>query len=322
MLRRGFTLIELLVAMAITAILVLLIMQMTNQGLRIWKEVEEDISTSTQARIATTSVAHDLESVQMNLRNNNYEWFYAGVDNSNEDVIKGMNIPLSSQCIFFTCAMDRNPAVNSDPSTRANYRALRADYIHTQGDVNAIGYRLLYRDQIRGLDPKGSSDSTVYPIFSLYRQKISPRDAFEKLMARPNLENAYGRFKDEDEKHFLCENIIELNFVLTLQYVREGRSSSKDGRVAFETVSVPVMSTRGGSSTKVRVYGDRIEVNGKRYNNARLTAANISVTVVTDEGMTLLNQVRLNRRKAPKPADFFKRYTRSFSRNVAIPQPL
>lgn len=39
MIRRGFTLIELMTAMAITAILVLVIMQMTTKGIDIWRLV-------------------------------------------------------------------------------------------------------------------------------------------------------------------------------------------------------------------------------------------------------------------------------------------
>lgn len=43
--RRDFTLIELMTAMAITGMLVVVIMQLTNQSIDLWRAVSEDVST-------------------------------------------------------------------------------------------------------------------------------------------------------------------------------------------------------------------------------------------------------------------------------------
>ena len=49
----------------------------------------------------------------------------------------------------------------------------------------------------------------------------------------------------------------------------------------------------------------------------------LSITVLTEEGAAMVEQIRQGRRRAPKKiADFFAKYTRSYSRLVAVPQPL
>jgi hypothetical protein len=71
------------------------------------------------------------------------------------------------------------------------------------------------------------------------------------------------------------------------------------------------------------VYGDRIEAGGNTYQNARIDSATLSITVLTEEGVAMVEQIRQGRRRAPrKMADFFAKYTRSYSRMVALPQPL
>lgn len=317
--KRGFTLIELITAMAITSILVLIIMQLTNQGIDLWKGVREDVSTTTRSRAALQVMSHDLESFRMRA-GNNYEWLYSKAGEKAKGVPKGLSIPRSAQCVFFACAPDRNPSVSSSSSLRGNYREARAHNRETQGDVSAIGYRLMYRDNILNLPGTEKGEEGSFPLFSLYRQVVSPRETFEKLLGSDNLETAYVPFEQDDEKNLLCENIIEMNMSLTIRYAPEGSASQK-GRVNYEYITEPIISS-GNKRSIIGVYGDRIEVNGTRYENARVTAATISITVLTEEGVGLVNQIRLGRRRAPKPAEFFARYTKSYSRLVALPQPL
>ncbi len=319
--RRGFTLVELITAMAITSILVLSIMQLTNQGISLWKVVQQDVSTSSSSRVALQIMSRDLESFQMAGGNNKYEWLFAKVDSTLAGAPKLLPIPRSAQCVFFACAPDRNPSVSSSTSLRSNYRDARAHNMETQGDVNTIGYRLMYRDQILNL-PGSEGDEKSFPLFSLYRQVISPRETYEQLLGKEKLDQAYVPYEKDEEKNFLCENIIELSLIFTIQYPK-GDADVKTGRASYETVTVPVLSSRKGTSGRhLAVYGDRIEANGKVYENARIQSANLAITVLTEEGVALAEQVRRGRRRAPKPADFFARYTRSFSRLVALPQPL
>lgn len=321
--RRGFTLIELMTAMAITGMLVVVIMQLTNQSIDLWKAVSEDVSTSSRSRAALQTLSHDFESFQMRGNDNKYQWLFAKADQAMKNVPKGLDIPRSAQCVFFACAPDRNPSVSSSTSLRANYRSARAHNRETQGDVNAIGYRLMYRDQIMNLPASDGKDKGVYPLFSLYRQVVPPRTTFENLLGKDNLESAYVRFENDDEKNdnFLCENILELNITFSIRYANS-KADAEKGRVEYEVVTVPIVSSNRRSN-KVAVYGDRIEAAGSTYENARIDSAMISITVLTEEGVAMVEQIRQGRRRAPKKiADFFAKYTRSYSRMVALPQPL
>ena len=319
--RRGFTLIELMTAMAITGMLVVVIMQLTNQSIDLWRAVSEDVSTSSRSRAALQTLSRDFESFQMRGYDNKYQWLFAKADESMDNVPKGLQIPRSVQCVFFACAPDRNPSVSSSTSLRKNYREARAHNRDTQGDVNAIGYRLMFRDQILNMPGVDGNDKGVYPLFSLYRQVVPPRQTFEQLLGKDNLESAYVPFEQDDEKNFLCENILEMNITFTIRYAAS-KADAEEGRVDYDVVSVPIVASHRRTN-KVAVYGDRIVAGGTTYENARIESAMISITVLTEEGAAMVEQIRQGRRRAPrKIADFFAKYTRSYSRLVSLPQPL
>ena len=261
--RRGFTLIELMTAMAMTGMLVVVIMQLTNQSIDLWKAVSEDVSTSTRSRSALQIISHDFESFQMRGYDNRYQWLFAKADESMDNVPKGLKIPRSVQCVFFACAADRNPSVSSSTALRRNYRVARAHNRDTQGDVNAIGYRLMFRDQILNLPGADGSEKGVYPLFSMYRQVVPPRPTFEELLGKENLESAYVRFEQDDEKNFLCENILELNISFSIRYTNS-KADAEDARVEYDVVSVPIVASNRRTN-KVAVYGDRIEAGGRTY---------------------------------------------------------
>ncbi len=321
-LRRGFTLVELIVAMAITTGLVLVIMQLTNQGISLWQKVQEDVSASASGRVALQTMARDLESFQMK-GNNQYEWLFAKTETEHRggNLPKGLKIPRSVQFVFFSCAPDRNPSVSSSTSLRLNFRAERSDNMDTQGDVNAIGYRLMYRDQVLNLDAS-DKEKGIFPIFSLYRLLVPPRKAYDRLMGQSSLEAAYVPFEKQEEKNFLCENIVELSLLFNIEYVNQ-EADAETGRVGYETVSVPVVSSSGSSGGKsISVYGDRIVAGSKTFRNARIVSATMSITVLTEEGVALMEQIRQGRRRAPRTEEFFRNYTRAFARSVLLPQPI
>lgn len=319
---RGFTLVELIVAMAITASLVVVIMQLTNQGIALWQKVQEDVSTSASGRVALQTMARDLESFQMK-GNNRYEWLFAKTEQNMRGgkVPKGLQIPRSVQFVFFACAPDRNPSVSSSTSLRNNYRGARAHNMETQGDVNAVGYRLMYRDQVLNIDAS-DKEKGIFPVFALYRQVVAPRESFEKLMGQESLEAAYVPFEKQEEDNFLCENIVELSLVFNIEYVKDD-ADAESGRVGYESISIPVISSNSAKNGKsIMVYGDRIVAGSRTFRNARIVSANMSITVLTEEGVTLIEQVRQKRRRAPKADEFFRSHTRAFSRSVLLPQPI
>ncbi len=319
---RGFTLVELMTAMAITAVLVLVIGQLTQQSIDLWKTVREDVNAASSSRVALQTMAHDLESFQLRAGGNQFQWLAAWADDDVQGVPAGLKVPRSARCVFFACAPDRNPSVSSSRALRGNYRAARAHNMDTQGDVNAVSYRLLYRDQILNLPGSSKEEAGIFPLFSIYRTVIPPRDSFERLLGKEDLASSYANFEHEEEKNFLCENVLEMTLIFNVQYV-DGEADAESGRASYTTISVPIISSsKSQKGKKVAVYGDRIVVGGETLRNARLITADISITTLTEEGVAVVEQVRKGRRRAPKPAEFFNKYTRSYSRSVALPQPL
>ncbi len=328
--QRAFTLVELLVAMTITTILVFIILTVTNQSVEIFRVAREDVDTNSRANVALNALVNDFQAIQIGSGSNNYEWLFAKSDDTASKALSVKRtrtrkaeksaIPLSTECLFFASTKDRNPAVSSNNSLRESYRRTKAHNIDTQGDVNAVAYRLLYRDDVlrpgetgnkkkRGLDD--------FPLYSLYRQLISPRDAYTYLMGKSNLAAAYESYRDVQEGNLLCENIIDMNLVFTIDYNDEAVPLDT-GRVTYKQISVPIISSRGRQED-VRVNSDHISVSGQRYDNARIVSVNISFTVVTEEGMHIIDRVRQGQTRITDREQFFSRYTRTYAARVAPP---
>ena len=197
----AFTLIELLAAMTITTVLVLVIVALTSRGVDIWRWVLQDVRTTTLARTAMDTMTKDFESMQFR-PGNPFEWMLVQRDSDlvsragktkvsrkkgrssslNEARVnlmtmgpEGAKITNASQLVFFTTATDRNPAKSS--------MDMRNDRII--GDVNCVGYKLLYRDQI--LDQDATAESDGFPVYSLYRNLISAEDTVRNLLGQQDL---------------------------------------------------------------------------------------------------------------------------------------
>ncbi len=306
--------------MAITAILVVIIMQLTNQSIALWKSVRQDTSTSAAARMALQTICRDLESIQIRNNARGYQWMFAEVDNAMSGV--PVPIPKSARCIFYACPPDRNPSVSSTPSLRGNYRTLLASEQDTQGDVSTVSYRLRFRDHILNL-PSRKGDTESFPLFSLYRCVVSPRDTFERMLGADDMESRYSQFESREDKSFLCENIVELNLTLNVEYVDTNGGSSDNADANYTAITIPILSTSAKSGKKTfRLYSDYADTERGRLQNARVVSAEVSITVLTEEGVALVEQVRLGQRRAPKLESFFSKYTKSFSRSVSLPLPL
>lgn len=343
----AFTLIELLAAMTITTILVLVIVALTSRGVDIWRWVLQDVRTTTLARTAMDTMTKDFESMQFR-PGNPFEWMLVQRDSdlagrgartasssqgrgrrpsaaeSRVNMMtmgpEGAKITNASQLIFFTTPTDRNPAKSS--------MDMRNDRII--GDVNCVGYKLLYRDQI--LDRDATSESDGFPVYALYRNLVSAEDTVRELLGKEDLWAAYSRFQQDETipANFLVENVVEMTLIFEVDYQKKigSSGSNKSDKDATQRASVliPVMTTganRLGSCSQMDVYGNRLDVIGSGMNiddlkSGRVTGVTISMTVVTDEGMALVDQIR-NGRPAPSPEEFFERYTRSFTQRVSLP---
>ena len=153
------------------------------------------------------------------------------------------------------------------------------------------------------------------------------------LLGQQDLWSAYARYQQDETvpSNFLVENIVEMTLIFEVDYQKKignsGSNKSDKDASQRESVLVPVMTTganRLGSCTQMDVYGNRLDIIGSSVNiddlkSGRVTAVTISMTVVTDEGMALVDQIRQKKRPAPSPEEFFERYTRSFTQRIALP---
>lgn len=335
----GFTLIELLVAMTIASSIILMVLYLNNSGAKWWKSTKDTVYTTTVSRVAMQTVAQDLESFQMKPGDNNYEWLYAGKDTegpgkasskknkAQKNKPSGLShIPDSARLIFFSCSPTRNPAVSHDADIRDSYRShlmssgsgVAGDDSY-KGDVSAICYRLEYKDNIS--NSKGGSGDGVFPVFSLYRQVMSAEKTYEEALCVESLENI---FNNEAHNELICDNVVEMNLSFNIEYTPKGGEKQKARRLE----SVSVISSNG-QSKKVRVRGNSVFVDGNELKNARIVSANINVSVLTEDGVVMVDRLRQDKdRKLARQlqtesgqVDFFRDYTRQFSRAVTLPQP-
>tara|TARA_A100001015_G_scaffold95263_1_gene105867 strand:- start:274 stop:1158 length:885 start_codon:yes stop_codon:yes gene_type:complete len=258
----AFTLIEIMVATVVMIVLTGLVIQITSEVLKVWNRSSGKLSANAEARIAMDLLTQDLETAVF--RNNNLQWLRA------EDDTSGWVNTVSLK--LFSPALDRP----SGP-----------------GDICGIAYLLENRDPVSGSPGAGSPDDRLW---ILYRMVASPEDTFKNLMGVGNQDalpakdtplwgsnsivgtNSGGNVGT----NYLVSNVVgfEIDF-----YVEEDDTPG-DTLVLGDTIyggddaTVGPQSLLGGGFTKSLAY------------------AEIKLTVISDEGATLLQNL------AQVPQDF------------------
>lgn len=335
-LRRGFTLIELLAAMAITSILVLVILSLTNRGVDIWRRVLQDVRAAGQAHAATMAFAHDVEAMQLR-RGNNFEWFWAIADKDLKSGVqnmamgpRGAKFSNALQLVFFTTAPDKHPpTLSEDAGNPAQSSRSGRQYL---GDINAVSYKLEYRDQILDREADASAQAG-FPVYALYRNLIPAYRAYDDLMGQMNLRKVFQQYEADQTRptNFLVENIVEFSLDFEIEYKPRRAAGETSNAAAWRTIkhvpiiARPISGAKSNSYTELSVFGDRLEAFKEGANDVELTggkmlAVTLSLTVVTEEGMVLVNEIRRGRRAAIKPEEFFSKYTRSYAQRVILPR--
>lgn len=331
--KKGFTLVELMAAMAITSILIIVIVSLTNRGVDIWRTVFQDVRAMGQARTALDLMMQDLESMQVR-GGNNFQWLDVERDSgllnnkSMELGPKGAQASNAARLIFFTTATDRNPPMMSGEAQVYNSRMMTRR--ETIGDINCVGYKLVYRDQI--LDEDASDSYNMgFPVYALYRNLIPSNRTFDDLLGKTDLSQAYKRYEADEARpmNFLVENIVEMTLIFEVEYRERQESQNQNSTAWIEVQPVPIIATgkaRSGTFRELEIFGNRINAESVGGRNTDMIygtvkGVTINLSVVTDEGMVIVDQVRRNRRSAPKPEDFFRRYTRSYSQRIDLPKP-
>lgn len=294
---RGFTLAELLVAMAITVLLLTILVSVTSVALDGWRVSRNKVRAARQAKAALEQLSRDFESMVIR-SGNEFEWFFAETEN-NPPGPSDNKSPNAARLIFFTAATDRyNGAIDSG-----------------SGDVSTVGYRLFYKDPITG------QKNTEYDVFALYRKLVDPDDTFEDILAKEDLDDAFGGGYEgdlENPENFLCENIFEISIVFLIEYNETGNG----GQLVTRMARVPVLSTSGGEAVKeFRVRGTGIEADGDDgadYSQGRVVAVDVTVAVLTDNGIATLRKVTF---PPGKLEEFLSKNTYRYSKTILLPQP-
>lgn len=297
--RRGFTLAELMVAMGITVLLLTLLVSVTGVALDAWRISRNKVRAARQAKAALEQMSRDFESMVVRT-GNNFEWFYAESD-PNAPGPSSNKSPNAARIIMFTAATDR---YNGDIGGTKD----------EGGDVSTVGYRLFYKDPIT------NEEETKYDVFALYRKLVNPDETYDELLAQDDLESEFGRYDSEidESTNFVCENIFELSIVFTVEFTE---TLSQNERVT-KIERIPIISTSGaGSAGEFRIFGTGIEVDGaddEDYARGRVISVDISVTVLTDNGIATLRRAEFSATALEK---FLVKNSYSYSKTILLPQP-
>lgn len=294
--RSGFTLAELLVAMTITVILVGITVSITATALDTWRGARNEVRAARQARILLDTMESDLQAM-VTRNGGDAEWFRVFSDGTMVGP-EGEPSPNATRMIFFTSATDRyNGELGTDEEGNA-------------GDVCLVRYELVYGDPIFG-----EQSNDLASTFVMYRKLTDPDDTFESFIGTPDLKEAFlgtGVAGQGSAASYLCENIYEFSATMVVSYVDD-----QDGKT---TVRVPILSAgRGVAARDFSITGKGLKKDrddSMKYASGEVTAIDLSVTVLSDEGMQILKSVTFG--SSEKKAKFLAKHTYQYSKSVAV----
>ena len=286
-LKRGFTLMELMVAMAITTIIVTVLVSITSIALETWNRSRSELRAARQAKAMVDTMARDFEALVVR-RGNESEWLSAVSSQPGTSTS-------ASELVFFTAATDR-------------YEGNIGGADDKGGDVSCVGYVLNYKDPIGG----GTSDNQT---FVLNRYLVNPDEAFKNLLGQKDLAGKfmsnYGTLLSE-EKYFVCENVFQFTIAF---YVEVDAASASSGTSQVENRIVTI--NPAGTTKKFSIKGTEIETTATdpALSAGKITAVEISLTVLSDAGVDLIRRTP----SVAKKADFMAKNSYQYSKLVQLP---
>lgn len=308
--KRGFTLMELMVAMAITTIIVTVLVSITSIALDTWNRSRSELRASRQAKSMIDTMARDFEAL-VTRRGNANEWLSAITDTSGTDT-SGNKLPSTnaSKLIFFSAPTDR---YNGELAGKDQIMGNSDD--PAGGDVSCVAYQLDYKAPI-------DSGSTGFETFVLSRLLVDPKPTFDQLLGVANkdkplggkggvFDGVYGTTKVSDSANFVCENIYQFTVTFHVQVT--------DSTKTPPVTDVPV--TLGKDTKSLRILGTGIITDPVSSNlllpSGRVTAVDVSVTVISDFGVDQLKR-RVFKDEEAK-AKFLAQNSYQYTKQVQLP---
>lgn len=297
--RSAFTLIEIMVATVIMIILVGLVIQITSEVLKVWTRSSGKLSANAEARIALEMLTQDIETAVF--RNNNMRWLEANT----EDISPVAGYTAQTvNLILFAPVLDR-------PKEDLNE-------VPIPGDICAVQYQLVNQNPVTG-----ASDELSENIFALHRRVIDPSTTFNRLMGAGFQENfdAWASVEvtpadgvnmeyldPKDPKNYLVGHVA--NFLVEFYVIND---------VGDEVLvtSSEIKFGGGTDGASDATVGITSTVPETRY---PLAYAEVSLTVLSDEGTKLLQNLAANRGgtgfQPGEGAEIVKQHGEVFTRRV------
>lgn len=266
--RNGFTLIELLLAMVITSIIVGVLVSITGIAIDTWNRSRQELRTARQAKAMLDLMANDFESM-VTRSGDAAEWLAAV-----SEIPDGGSVN-AAKMVFFTASTDRYEGQVGVSGTDDG------------GDVSCVGYMLQWKD------PINSSGSQPVENFVLNRLLVDPKPTFTTLLGKtgkvgppvdPTLDKLFTDLYNSEfvkDKYFVCENIFQFTVAFHVEV------PTATGGIENKLVST---QANAPGKQEFRIKGSGLETLpiDATLTNGRVTAVEISMTVLTDTGVNLL----------------------------------
>lgn len=278
--------IELLVAMTITTIIVGVLVSITSIAIDTWNRGRSELRAASQAKTMVDSMVRDFEALVVRKGNAN-EWLSAVYDSPASSPGADKN---ASNLIFFTAATDR---YNGEIGSNAD----------KGGDVSCVGYRLFYKDPI-------DQSRNEFKTFVLNRILVNPDATFQNLLGKTDLDAAFTPYSNDlgNLENFICENVFQFTLSFKVEVTKNTGTLTAP---VYQKFVIPVAMFESNQGQRVKEFtllgtGIKADVGAVSINGVnisadeikagRLTAVELSLTVLSDSGVNLL-------RKTPAKAD-------------------
>lgn len=249
----GFTLVEVLVSSFLTVVVLIMLFSVLVGTMNAWEGGTSRLQTNSDARLALDLITSDLQSMVVRQTSYDQEWLVSGPPSvfGAPDYGVAANGGFTTWLTFFAPSLDRD-----------------ADQ---EGDIVAISYRTAYQDPI-------APTQNIFPLFGLYKSMASTEYTFEFAFGQENIINGFWEDQAPNDidnpanpvypAGFLVPNVIRFEVSWWIRHNETG------------------VLARFGPEHEIRL-SNTLTIDGEEW-NAKIESADISMTLLTEEGMRLV----------------------------------
>ncbi len=298
---------ELLVAMSVTVVLLGMVTFMTGVSMDGYKGSRDKVLGGRQAKEALNTITQDFEAIVARADGSDTMWLYAGVepnltgDAAGNTTLAGpanKKITNAPRLIFYTGAPDRYDGDIGGANDNG-------------GDVSAVSYRLVYRDQISGADANAVG---AFPSYTLYRHLVDPDDTFTNVLGQTDLTapaapavNQFTDARDFTAENVLAENIYQMTVTFLVQQAN-GVSRFTIGANAGQQQYHSLVIRGNGIASKADSGSAEVAEEGK------LVGVEIGMTVLSERGLVMTQKGGMSRQ------EIINEYGTHYTDTVSVPR--